>query len=106
VSRQINDLRWKAEPKFVAPASSSASPVLKVAASQPKGREALPRELQHVRTYVELEMWELARQRATAIAAEFPDAPEAAEARRLLAEIEAKARPPADAKAPGGPLRS
>jgi Ca2+-binding EF-hand superfamily protein len=46
----------------------------------------------HVKTYMDLEMWELARQKAVSIMKSFPDSPEAAELMKIFETIEKKAR--------------
>jgi outer membrane protein assembly factor BamD (BamD/ComL family) len=87
VSRNLNEIRWKAEPKFVAqtaPLSADQERELRE-----KGLTAM---LQHVRTYMDLEMWELARQKALALIKAFPDSPEAAELMKVLETLERKAR--------------
>ena len=61
--------------------------------------KGLAQMYQHVKTYVDLEMWELARQKALAIMKNFPDAPEAAELVKLYGEIDRKARETAGAPA-------
>jgi hypothetical protein len=93
VARNINEIRWKAEPKFVA---------LKEPLSEDQQRElrekGLAQMYQHVRTYMDLEMWELARQKALAILRNFPDAPEALELMKVYDTLEKKAQ---EASAPG-----
>ena len=94
VGKNLAELRWKAEPKFVSmkePLSADQEKELRE-----KGLAAM---CQHVKTYVELEMWELARQKAQAVLKNFPDAPEAQELGKLYAEIERKARETAGAPA-------
>jgi len=78
VSRNINELRWKAEPK---PPPASAPP------PESRSKDGARKMLQHVRTYMELEMWELARARAHEAARQEPESEEAAEAARLIVEI-------------------
>jgi len=94
VSKNLAELRWKAEPKFVSmkePLSADQEKELRE-----KGLAAM---CQHVKTYVDLEMWELARQKAQAILKNFPDVPEALELGKLYGEIERKARETAGAPA-------
>jgi hypothetical protein len=86
VSRNLNELRWKAEPKYVSqgiPLSDEEQKVLR--------EKGLAQMYQHVRTYMELEMWELARQKAIAIMKNFPDSPESAELVKVFETIEKKA---------------
>ena len=92
VSRNLNELRWKAEPKFVAqgtPISADQEKRLK--------EKGLAQMYQHVKTYMELEMWELARQKALTIIKNFPDAPETTELMRSYESLEKKARAAAGA---------
>jgi hypothetical protein len=94
VSKNLSELRWKAEPKFVSmkePLSPDQEKELR--------EKGLAQMCQHVKTYVDLEMWELARQKAQSILKNFPDAPEARELGTLYAEIERKARETAGAPA-------
>ncbi|HEX7900412.1 MAG TPA: hypothetical protein VF950_21770 [Planctomycetota bacterium] len=94
VSKNLGELRWKAEPKFVSmkePMSADQEKELRE-----KGLKAM---VQHVKTYVDLEMWELARQKAQAIMKSFPDSAEAAEMLKLYAEVDRKARETAGAPA-------
>ncbi len=87
VSRNLNELRWKAEPKFVA----AHAPI--TADQEKQLREkGLAAMYNHVKTYMDLEMWELARQKAVAIMKSFPDSPESAELMKIFETIEKKAR--------------
>jgi hypothetical protein len=87
VSRNLNELRWKAEPKFV----GSHAPI--TADQEKQLREkGLAAMYNHVKTYMDLEMWELARQKALAILKSFPDSPEANELMKVYETIEKKAR--------------
>lgn len=87
VSRNINELRWKAEPKFV----GKAEPI--TADQEKQLREkGLAQMYQHVKTYMDLEMWELARQKAVAVMKSFPESPEAIELMKVFDTIEKKAR--------------
>ena len=87
VSKNINEIRWKAEPKFV----THEKPLS--ADDEKKLREkGLAQMYQHVKTYVDLEMWELARQKAITIMTNFPDSPEAAELTKLYPNIDKQAR--------------
>jgi hypothetical protein len=87
VSRNLNELRWKAEPKFVA----AHAPI--TADQEKQLREkGLAAMYNHVKTYMDLEMWELARQKAVAIMKSFPDSPEATELMKVYENIEKKAR--------------
>lgn len=87
VARNINEIRWKAEPKFVA----QKQPLTEE--QQRELREkGLAQMYQHVRTYMDLEMWELARQKALAILRNFPDAPEALELMKVYDTLEKKAQ--------------
>lgn len=87
VSRNLNELRWKAEPKFVAPHAP-------ITADQEKQlrEKGLAAMYNHVKTYMDLEMWELARQKALAILKSFPDSAEAVELMKVFDTIEKKAR--------------
>jgi hypothetical protein len=94
VSKNLGELRWKAEPKFV----SMKEPM--TADQEKELREkGLALMYQHVKTYVDLEMWELARQKTLAIMKSFPDSPEAAELVKMYGEIDRKARETAGAPA-------
>jgi len=97
VSRNLNELRWKAEPKFVAPHAP-------ITADQEKQlrEKGLAAMYNHVKTYMDLEMWELARQKAVAIMRNFPDAPESIELMKVFDTIERKARETVGAASPGG----
>jgi hypothetical protein len=87
VERNLGELRWKAEPKFVA----AQAPI--TADQEKQMREkGLAAMYQHVKTYMDLEMWELARQKALAIMKSFPEAPESAELMKVYETIEKKAR--------------
>jgi hypothetical protein len=87
VSRNLNELRWKAEPKFVA----AHAPI--TADQEKQLREkGLAAMYNHVKTYMDLEMWELARQKALAILKSFPDSAEAVELMKVFEMIEKKAR--------------
>ena len=46
----------------------------------------------HVKTYMDLEMWELARQKAVSIMKSFPESPESVELMKIYETIEKKAR--------------
>jgi hypothetical protein len=87
VSRNLNELRWKAEPKFVAPHAP-------ITADQEKQlrEKGLAAMYNHVKTYMDLEMWELARQKALAILKSFPDSAEAVELMKVYESLEKKAR--------------
>jgi hypothetical protein len=87
VSRNLNELRWKAEPKYVAPHAP-------ITADQEKQlrEKGLAAMYNHVKTYMDLEMWELARQKALAILKSFPDSAEAVELMKVFETIEKKAR--------------
>ena len=87
VGRNLNEIRWKAEPKFV----SQAAP-LTAAQAQQLRQKGLAAMYQHVKTYMDLEMWELARQKALAILKSFPDSPEAVGLMKDFDMIEKKAR--------------
>lgn len=93
VAKNINELRWKAEPKFVARATApSPSP-------GEQTRQGAEQMLKHVRTYMELEMWEPAKQKAVALLKHFPDSSEAAQVAPLYQEIEKRLQPVAEKKA-------
>jgi len=87
VSRNLNELRWKAEPKFVA----AHAPI--TADQEKQLREkGLAAMYNHVKTYMDLDMWELARQKAVAIMKSFPDSPESLELMKVYETIEKKAK--------------
>lgn len=87
VSKNLNELRWKAEPKYVA----QGTPLSADQERQLRER-GLAQMAQHVRTYMELEMWELARQKALLVLRNFPETPEAVELMKHFDTIERKAR--------------
>jgi hypothetical protein len=87
VSKNLSELRWKAEPKFVA----QGTPMSAVQEKELK-EKGLAQMCQHVKTYMELEMWELARQKAITILRNFPDSPEANELARHFETLERKIR--------------
>lgn len=91
IEKNIHELRWKAEPKFADPASGPA-----VSSAKPD-REAA-RMLRHLHTYMELEMWDLAAEKAEALVRAYPDAPEAARAAPILVKIRSQAAPSVPAK--------
>ena len=83
LSKNINELRWKAEPKFLDHTKEE------------KGKDenemveaGLQQTVEHVKTYMELGMWELARQKALALMKNFPDTPQSDEIGRIYPEIE------------------
>jgi len=87
VARSLNELRWKAEPKFVGkqePISADQEKQLR--------EKGLAQMYQHVKTYMDLEMWELARQKAVAIMRNFPESPESIELMKVFDTIEKKAK--------------
>ena len=86
VGRHMSDLRWKAEPKFL------AQPPGTMSADQEKAlrTKGLALMFQHVKTYMELDMWELAREKAVVIMKNFPDSREASELVALYPTIERK----------------
>lgn len=88
VNKNLNELRWKAEPKFVSRAGSGVSED-EQRSLQEKGLAAM---LKHVRTYIELEMWDLAKQKGLAILKHFPDSKEATEVGPLLRLVEQKSK--------------
>ncbi len=101
VSKTLNEIRWKAEPKFLAQQAP-------MTADQEKElrEKGLSEMYRHVKTYMDLEMWELARQKALTIMKSFPESPEAIELMKIFDTIEKKAQePPVPAKAeePGFP---
>jgi hypothetical protein len=89
VSRNLNELRWKAEPKFVA---AHANAHLAPAEEKQLREKGLAAMYNHVKTYMDLDMWELARQKALAILKSFPDSPEAVELMKVYETIERKAK--------------
>lgn len=78
VAGQIAELRWKAEPKPTPP--REPSPAEKRAIEEGDVASLL----RHLRTYVDLEMWELAHEKGAALIRAFPDSREAAEAAEIL----------------------
>lgn len=92
VARTHNEIRWKAEPKFV---TRSAPPPPPPAGDPAKELAAM---VKHVKTYMELEMWELAKQKAVAVMKHFPDTGEAAEVIGLYQQIEKKLQPVVEKK--------
>ncbi len=92
VAKNINELRWKAEPKFVARAATPPS------SPEEQNKQGTEQMLKHVRTYMELEMWELAKQKAVALLKHFPDSSEAALVVPLYQEIEKRLQPVAEKK--------
>lgn len=86
VQRTIHELQWKAEPKFLARSTTGVSED-EAKKLQEKGLATM---LKHVQTYIELEMWELAKQKAIAILKHFPDSKESAEVLPLYQAIEKK----------------
>jgi hypothetical protein len=99
VSKSLPELRWKAEPKYVGGSAASLSRG-EERALQEKG---LAEMLRHVRTYCDLDMWDLAKQKALAIIKSFPDSREAAELARMFPEIERRAAQKAAAPPPPEP---
>jgi hypothetical protein len=86
VGKNINEIRWKAEPKFLAqnqPLTGDQEKQLR--------EKGLAQMYQHVKTYMELGMWELARQKAIAIMKNFPDSPESNELMKIFETIQKKA---------------
>jgi hypothetical protein len=92
ISRNLNELRWKAEPKY-------AAAQVPISADQEKQlrEKGLAAMYNHVKTYMDLEMWELARQKAVSIMKSFPDSPESVELMKIYETIEKKARAAATA---------
>jgi hypothetical protein len=94
VSRNLNELRWKAEPKFVVrhePISADQEKQLR--------EKGLASMYQHVKTYMDLEMWELARQKAISIMKSFPESAEAVDLMKVFDMIEKNALAAASAPA-------
>jgi hypothetical protein len=87
VSKNMAELRWKAEPKFVA-----AHPPISADEEKHLREKGLAAMYNHVKTYMDLDMWELARQKAVAIMKSFPDSPEAIELMKIYETIEKKAK--------------
>jgi len=65
-------------------------------------QKGLAQMYQHVKTYMDLEMWELARQKAVAMMKNFPESPEAIELMKIFDTIEKKARETVAAGEPKG----
>jgi len=100
VSRNLNELRWKAEPKFVAALATTHLAPAEEKQLREKGLAAM---YNHVKTYMDLDMWELARQKAVAIMKSFPESAEAVELMKIYETIERKAQAavePAKAESP------
>ncbi len=93
VQKNLAELRWKAEPKYV----SMKEPLTAVQEKELRNK-GLAQMYQHVRTYMDLEMWELARQKAITILRNFPDSPEAVELTKVFETLEKKARETAGAE--------
>ena len=89
IRRNINDLRWKAEPKFVDRKQNTVSE----AEERRLKEEGMSRFVQHIRTYMELEMWELAKQKASAFMKSFPESEAAKEVAKLWPQIESRGKP-------------
>ncbi|MHC4606873.1 MAG: hypothetical protein ACYTAF_08030 [Planctomycetota bacterium] len=87
LSRHINELRWKAEPKFMAETQKAAG-----GDERRLVEKGLDQMVESVRTYMSLEMWELARQKAMAIMKAFPETPQSDEIAKLFTEIDRKHR--------------
>ncbi len=88
LNRNLNELRWKAEPKFLSEEQT--------AISREEEKELIERGLNQlletVKTYMELEMWDLARQKAVAIMKNYPETGPSTEVARLFATIDRKVR--------------
>ncbi len=89
VSRNLNELRWKAEPKFVAAHANTHLAPSEEKQLREKGLAAM---YNHVKTYMDLDMWELARQKAVSIMKSFPESAEAVELMKIYETIERKAK--------------
>jgi len=101
LAKNLNELRWKAEPKFL---SGNGGPPDSEDESR-KVERGLRQMVEQVRTYMELEMWELARQKALAIMKNFPDAPQSDEIARLFPEIDRRFSGPAPQAPPWESVR-
>ncbi|MDP6959299.1 MAG: hypothetical protein QF645_10870, partial [Planctomycetota bacterium] len=88
IRRNINDLRWKAEPKFVDRKQKTVSE----AEERRLKEEGMSRFVQHIQTYMELEMWELAKQKASALMKSFPESNAAKEVAKLWPQIESRGK--------------
>jgi len=102
VSKNLNEIRWKAEPKFVA----QQAPLTPDQEKELRDK-GLAEMFRHVQTYIDLEMWELARQKAITIMKGFPESAEAINLMKIYDTIEKKAReapPPPKAEDPGIPV--
>lgn len=88
LQRNLNDLRWKAEPKYL------PSPEEQMSREEEDRllQRGLRQMVETVKTYVSLEMWDLARQKAVAVMQNFPDSPQADEITQLYPEIERRCR--------------
>ena len=76
---------------------------MSVAQERDLKEKGLAQMCQHVKTYMDLEMWELARQKAITIMKNFPESPEANELAKVFETIERKVRETAAAAAPSNP---
>ena len=92
VQKNMGELRWKAEPKFV-----SMKEPLTAGQERELRDKGLAQMYQHVRTYMDLEMWDLARQKAITIMRNFPESTEAVELIKVFEMLEKKARETAGA---------
>jgi hypothetical protein len=86
VSKNLPEIKWKVETAAGAPAKA-----LSTSEARQLQRQGLADMLRHVKTYCDLGMWELARQKAITIMKSFPDSAEADELAKLYPEIERKA---------------
>lgn len=90
VRKNIGDLRWKAEPKFF------DSQTGKLLAEQEKNlqRRGIATMFSAVKTYIDLEMWDLAKEKAMAVIKHFPESNEAKELVSLVKTIDERAKAP------------
>lgn len=85
VSKNLPEIKWKVE------TAAAPSKQLTPADEKQLQKKGLADMLHHVKTYCDLGMWELARQKAITIMKSFPNSPEADELAKLYPEIERKA---------------
>ena len=88
VSKNLPELKWKVETRAAAPAGRQQLSTAEERALKQKGLAEL---VHQVRTYCDLGMWELARQKAIALMKGFPETPEGTEMARMFPGIEKKA---------------
>lgn len=99
VQKIMNDLRWKAEPKFVEQAKKPMSREKELELR----KKGITTMLAAVKAYVDLEMWDLAKEKAMLIINHFPDSDEAKELAKIVKTIGERQLAPAPAPATAAP---